>query len=113
MSSLRKQKIGKQYSDSHTKTPIIWRLERVFTSLQKVNILICAMCTAHRLISADIRRCFCAKGAELCPWVCQKPELGVEYKRCKNRGGLRPDGIIPLTDAKLGCICQYFQKGGR
>jgi hypothetical protein len=82
-------------------------------NLQKVNILICAICTTHRLISADIRRCFCAKGAELCPWVCQKPELGVEYKRCKNRGGLRPDGIIPLTDAKLGCICQYFQKGGR
>lgn len=88
-------------------------LEGPILNLQKVNILICAMCTTHRLISADIRRCFCGKEAELCPWVCQKPELGVEYKRCKNRGGLRPDGIIPLTDAKLGCICQYFQKGGR
>lgn len=85
-------------------------LEGLLLNLQKVNILICAMCTTHRLISADIRRCFCGKEAELCPWVCQKPELGVKYKRCKNRGGLRPDGNIPLKMLNLAAFVNTFRK---
>ena len=52
----------------------------------------------------------CEINAELCPWVCQKPELGVKYKRCKNRGGLRPDGNIPLKMLNLAAFVNTFRK---